>query len=240
VKIMHKKMLSFLLVFAMLVTLFPVAALSASSAAGTVSGAVYDKAIASFAPITLAAGTVSATIYADDAAVIAALSAQFPSVTALTADGGEVPVPVNGWEDTDTYDPATAGSYTFTATLGDIPAGYANPANLTATAEVVVAGNGTQSGVYSVPLSFYKATGNDAIGKDNSLINAGAVIQINSRALVKAGADGYTVTLQYNSQSVYDYIQIIDSAKISVVTSAYRNFKKMPAGDFNVPQYLLE
>ena len=46
---------------------------------------------------------------------------------------------VNGWVDTDTYNPNAAGSYTFTATLGAIPSGYANTGNHTATIEVVVA-----------------------------------------------------------------------------------------------------
>ncbi len=45
---------------------------------------------------------------------------------------------VNGWADTDTYNPNAAGSYTSTATLGAIPSGCANTGNHTATIEVVV------------------------------------------------------------------------------------------------------
>ena len=80
------------------------------------------------------AGTAGSAIYADAAAVQAALPA---SVSANTS-AGAVSVPVTAWADTDGYDPDTAGSYTFTAILGTIPAGYANSGNHTATVEVVV------------------------------------------------------------------------------------------------------
>jgi len=56
-----------------------------------------------------------------------------------TANASAVTVPVTTWVDTDTYDPLTAGSYTFTATLGAIPAGFANTGAHTATVEVVIA-----------------------------------------------------------------------------------------------------
>lgn len=58
----------------------------------------------------------------------------------VTANGGAVTVPVNDWVDTDGYDPAVEGSYTFTATLGSTPSGYTNPNSYTATVEVVVTG----------------------------------------------------------------------------------------------------
>jgi len=78
-------------------------------------------------------------IYADAAAVIAALP-----LTA-TASPGAVVVPVTTWVDTDTYDVNTAGSYTFTATLGAIPPGYANTGGFTATVEVVLSPSITSS-----------------------------------------------------------------------------------------------
>ena len=88
--------------------------------------------ITGFEAVTLDAGTAGSATYASAAEVIAALPA------AVTIAGTSVTVPVTDWTNTDNYNPAAAGSYTFTATLGEIPVGYANPNNLTATAEVVV------------------------------------------------------------------------------------------------------
>jgi len=78
------------------------------------------------------AGTAGSAAYADAAAVQAVLP------DSVTANAGAVTVPVTAWEDTDLYDPAAAGSYTFTAVLGTIPDGYANTGGFTATAEVIV------------------------------------------------------------------------------------------------------
>ena len=78
-------------------------------------------------------GTAGSATYADAAAVQAALPAT------ATANDTAVTVPVTAWVDTDSYNPAVAGSYTFTATLGTIPAGFANIGGYTATVEVVVA-----------------------------------------------------------------------------------------------------
>lgn len=64
------------------------------------------------------------------------------SALATTAASGTVSVPVSAWVDTDEYDPSVPGSYTFTATLGTIPDGYANTGNYTATIEVVVTEEG--------------------------------------------------------------------------------------------------
>ena len=92
--------------------------------------------ITQFNPIPdVQAGAAGSTIYADSAEVIAKLP---DSVTAVTANDGTVTVPVTTWVDTDGYNPNVAGSYTFTATLGAIPSGYANTGNHTATVEVVV------------------------------------------------------------------------------------------------------
>jgi hypothetical protein len=60
------------------------------------------------------AGTTAAPAYADAAAVIAALPAT------ATANANAVTVPVT-WVDTDTYNPAVAGSYTFTRDAGSNP-----------------------------------------------------------------------------------------------------------------------
>jgi hypothetical protein len=81
------------------------------------------------------AGTVAAPVYADATAVKAAL----PTRVIATLSGGMVAsIPVTAWVDTDTFNKAAAGSYTFTATLGTIPKPYANTAAVTATIEVVV------------------------------------------------------------------------------------------------------
>ncbi|WP_143755272.1 DUF4347 domain-containing protein, partial [Clostridium beijerinckii] len=78
------------------------------------------------------AGTVGNTTYANASAVIAALP------VSVSANTNAVTVPVITWVDTDGYNPAVAGSYTFTATLGAIPGGFANSGNHTATVEVIV------------------------------------------------------------------------------------------------------
>jgi len=80
-------------------------------------------------------GAAGEADYANAAAVIAVL----PESVEVTFSGDiKATVPVTTWVDTDTYDPATAASYTFTATLGDIPLPFANTADVTATVEVVI------------------------------------------------------------------------------------------------------
>jgi len=80
-------------------------------------------------------GTLAAPTYTNAAAVIAAL----PETVLATIDGAVAEVPVTTWVDTDTYNKLVAGSYTFTATLGEVPAPFANTAGVTAVVDVVVA-----------------------------------------------------------------------------------------------------
>ncbi|OBR93301.1 N-acetylmuramoyl-L-alanine amidase LytC precursor [Clostridium ragsdalei P11] len=80
----------------------------------------------------ISAGNAGSATYSDAAKVIAALP------TTVKANNGAVTVPVSTWVDTDHYNPNAAGSYTFTATLGTMPAGYKNTGNYTATVEVIV------------------------------------------------------------------------------------------------------
>jgi hypothetical protein len=90
-----------------------------------------DVNIAAFDAIDpIAAGKAGAAIFANAAAVQAVL----PDYVYA----GAAKVPVTAWVDTDTYNAAAAASYTFTATLGDLPAGFTNTGNVTATVEVVV------------------------------------------------------------------------------------------------------
>lgn len=81
------------------------------------------------------AGPAGAAVFADAEAVVAALPL---TVTANLASGGTLSVPVAAWVNTDGYNPAVQGSYTFTATLGALPKGYVNSGSHTATVEVVV------------------------------------------------------------------------------------------------------
>lgn len=78
------------------------------------------------------AGKVGAVKYANAAAVQAVLPAN------VYANDGACAVPVASWTNTDTYSAAAAGSYTFTAVLGDLPNGWTNTGTKTATVEVVV------------------------------------------------------------------------------------------------------
>ena len=84
----------------------------------------------------IAGGKVGAATYADAAAVKAALPV---TVTAAFENGTVATVPVTAWVDTDTYNAGVAASYTFTATLGDLPLPFANTVVATATVEVIVA-----------------------------------------------------------------------------------------------------
>ena len=58
--------------------------------------------------------------------------------TNIMANLSSTTVPITEWLDTDYYNSAVAGSYTFTAVLGAIPVGYANDGGLTVTVEVIV------------------------------------------------------------------------------------------------------
>lgn len=85
--------------------------------------------MASFAGITLTqTGDIANNNvqYADAAAVNAAL----PTQISVTLDDAQVKnVPLT-WLDTDTYNPAVAADYTFTAVWGDLPAGATNANDL--------------------------------------------------------------------------------------------------------------
>ena len=115
----------------------------------------------------VAAGTAGSATYADAAAVIADLPAT------ATADTAAVTVPVTTWVDTDTYDSTTAGSYTFTATLGTLPAGWANTGAFTATVEVVVA-----AVVVATEITVFDAIANVAAGTAGSATYADAAAVI--------------------------------------------------------------
>ena len=112
-----------------------------------------DIEITSFDAITdVNGGTAGAATYANAAAVQAILPAN------VTAKSGAVSVSVTSWTDTDGYDPDTASSYTFTAVLGTIPAGYVNNGDYTAEVEVVVAAAPLATDANLTALQYYDGT----------------------------------------------------------------------------------
>lgn len=140
--------------------------------------------------------------YGDAAAVKAAL----PTEIEVTLENNKkVNVPVT-WEDTDTYNAASAGDYTFTAVWGDLPIAANNDNNLAApTVEVTVVAIKTTPVMF---FTFVKAedtitiTGyNIAGGKDvviPATIEGVAVKNIGNRAF----SDKYTLTSMIIPDSV--------------------------------------
>ena len=90
---------------------------------------------------------------AQDAANDLLVKNQF--VTAYAGED-EVEVEVAKWVDEDSYDPDTAGSYTFTTILSELPEGYTNPNGLKAEIEVVLRESDDDS------------TGGDSSGDDST------------------------------------------------------------------------
>jgi heme-binding NEAT domain protein/putative cell wall-binding protein/Leucine-rich repeat (LRR) protein len=187
--------------------------------------------ITAFDPVTIDAGTTASPAYADAAAVIAHLNDNYAGVT---ANGGAVSVPVTGWTDTDSYNPNTAGSYTFTAALGDIHAGYTLGEGVTATAEVVVAGSSEGGGqVYAIPLALHD--GSKVYGTTSSYATGQRPVMFNDYAMVTAKMDGtYRVKLQFYSYSAVDAIQVVNPAQVPGAMQAYPKFSDMKMGTYNL------
>jgi PGF-pre-PGF domain-containing protein len=84
------------------------------------------------------AGTAGSATYTDATAVITHLNATYTEVT-IKGTSDTVPLSLS-WDDTDGYDSSTAGSYTFTATVGTLPEGYVDEVDTIyeVTVEVVV------------------------------------------------------------------------------------------------------
>jgi hypothetical protein len=72
--------------------------------------------------------------YGDAAAAISYLTSH---VTAATISGTSATAPLSNWTETDTYS-VQPGSYTFTATIGALPSGYADEVSTIATVSVEV------------------------------------------------------------------------------------------------------
>ncbi len=148
--------------------------------------------LTSFAAIeNVSAGNVGSATYADAAAVMAAL----PMTATANTDSGTVSIPVASWTDTDTYDPNTVGSYTFTAVLGTLPEGYSNTENVTATVEVVI--------IENVELTGFSAIANIDAGKAGAATYADvAAVQtylMTTYSAVEATYSGGTVSVPVSS-----------------------------------------
>jgi photosystem II stability/assembly factor-like uncharacterized protein len=98
--------------------------------------------ITSFNNLSIVGGAAGSATYSNAAAVLAIL----PTTVTATTNTGPIFVPVTSWVNTDSYNPAVAGSYTFTAVLGSIPVGYLNSGNYKATVEVLISGTATGGG----------------------------------------------------------------------------------------------
>ncbi|KAF5065625.1 Cadherin-like protein [anaerobic digester metagenome] len=151
-----------------------------------------DVEITGFDAISnVSAGTAGSATYANAAAVIAALP------TTATANTSAVTVPVSTWVDTDSYNTAVAGSYTFTATLGTIPSGYANTGSYTATVEVVVS-----------------APSNDATLKTSSIVKGQVVTNLGTPNATlgseTAGAVTITAAKAADTSNVGSFITLFD------------------------------
>ncbi|OAS14275.1 S-layer homology domain-containing protein [Paenibacillus oryzisoli] len=158
------------------------------SAATTATVVPAAKNITAFDAIgDVAAGTAGAATYANAGEVTAALLA---SHAAVTADSGTIAVPVTAWVDTDSYNASVAGSYTFTATLGSLPANTTNTGGFTATVEVVVAPVITN-------ITAFDAISDVAAGTAGSAayVNAGEVTAALLASHANVMADGGTIAV---------------------------------------------
>ena len=155
-----------------------------------VSAAALQQLTAFAAIANVSAGTAGSATYANAAAVSTYLIANSGTVTANYASG-TVSVPVTSWTDTDSYNPAVAGSYTFTAVLGTLPAGYANSGSYTATVEVVV------SAAAASQLTGFAAISNVSAGTEGSATYANAAA-VSTYLIANKG----TVTANYASGTV--------------------------------------
>jgi hypothetical protein len=94
----------------------------------------------------------------------------------------------------------------------------------------------TNAGIYSVPIICYVS---DTVAqKYESYTAAGnnRRIMLNGRALAKANTDGsYQITLQYYSRSIYEYIQVVNPAKVAEARANSTYLGELLAGVFDYP-----
>lgn len=158
--------------------------------------------ITSFDAISnVSAGNAGSAVYANASAVIAALP------TTVKANGSTVTVPVSTWVDTDSYNPNLAGSYTFTASLGTIPTGYANSGKNTATVEVVVGA--------PTPTPIVGNVVDDGSGNKVSDISATVTVDSNGNETVSMNAAQAVAMKQPDGKES----TVMDLSKITVVAT---------------------
>jgi mRNA-degrading endonuclease toxin of MazEF toxin-antitoxin module len=167
---------------------------------------------------SISAGTAGSATYANVSAVIAALPGS------VTANGNTVTIPVSTWVDTDNYHSDVAGSYTFTATLGTIPSGYANNGNYIASVEVIVTaptavvlsagsvsgaivGNGTITGLdsvksYNVQIMSGSDNGKYVDGTGNILLTAVPITGVTSITGLFNGTTYKVIDVTPNNSSI--------------------------------------
>ncbi len=162
-------------------------------------------------------GTTDNAIYADADAVKVILPAE------VTVAGSAVKVPVSDWVDTDSYNPSKAGSYTFTAVLGELPQGYTNSNQVTATAEIVIKEAEVpqpiviKDGRYTVSVKALHET------KDAPSMMA-AMLDQTAQLVVKDGK--YTTTIKMTEMTMQ-----MGPAPITVTAGAIREVWAEPQGE---------
>ncbi|MGQ7889784.1 S-layer homology domain-containing protein [Paenibacillus sp. WC2504] len=178
----------------------------------------------------VAAGTVGAVTYANAEAVSAALIASHATVT---ANGGIITVPVTAWVNTDNYNPAAEGSYTFTATLGGLPANTTNTGSLTATVEVVVTapsgggggGGGTASPTSDTPVTSTNGTLTLPVGKTGK-VSLGDAITILIPADATSKELKLTIDKLLNIQNLVKAKDVLASPIFEILKNFSENFSK--------------
>ncbi|MEC0231197.1 S-layer homology domain-containing protein [Paenibacillus alba] len=184
--------------------------------------------------VHVAAGTVGAATYANAEVVSAALIASHATVT---ANGGTITVPVTAWVNTDNYNPGAAGSYTFTATLGGLPANTTNTGSLTATVEVVVTapsggsgsgsdgGGGTASPTSDTPVTSTDGTLTLPVGKTGK-VSLGDAITISIPADAISKELKLTIDKLLNIQNLVKDKDVLASPVFEILKNFSENFSK--------------
>ncbi|OPH47399.1 hypothetical protein BC351_40045 [Paenibacillus ferrarius] len=179
----------------------------------------------------VSAGTVGAVTYANAEAVSAALIASHATVT---ANGGTITVPVTAWINTDNYNPGAAGSYTFTATLGGLPANTTNTGSLTATVEVIVTapsggggggGGGTASPTSDTPVTSTDGTLTLPVGKTGK-VSLGDAITILIPADATSKELKLTIDKLLNIQNLVKDKDVLASPVFEILKNFSESFSK--------------
>jgi hypothetical protein len=168
----------------------------------------------------VAAGNAGSATYANAAVVIAALPAT------ATANTSAVTVPVTTWVDTDTYNPSVAGSYTFTATLGALPTGWANTGAFTATVEVVV-----EAAVVITPPSTPSTGGGLSFADEEKIRLANEKAAADKLAAEKAAADRVAAEKLAEEKLLAERIAVEKALAVEAAAKAAEELKAAEAAE---------